>query len=232
MNTDLNTAAVHSYKLAQQLVGHYTAFGARPDPVVLYGKQFYEYLTSDSPYDFDTLLQSLETVVTRTIAGVSAASCNHNASQNKKILEAAKRMESLMRSSGQYYHGNRMDIKLESFKASCLEPQQIIDQAYKELDAYAAFATMALNNDWSEDPHLKLVDFLNNINDELDDELARLTKKFECEQETQRIKKESELSKSLSAYSEAYLMDNATDNDDNLKSPEIEILTHVKKKKL
>jgi len=40
------------------------------------------------------------------------------------------------------------------------------------------------------------------------------------------------LSKSLSAYSEAYLMDNATDNDDNLKSPEIEILTHVKKKKL
>ena len=184
MNTDLNTAAFHSYKLAQQLVSQYTAFGAKPDPVVLYAKQFYEYLTSDSPYNFDTLLQSLETTVTRASAEVAAASCNHNASQNKKILEAAKKMETLMRSSGQYYHGNRMDIQLKGFKASCLEPQQVIDQAYKELDAYAAFATMALNNDWSEDPHVRLVDFLNNINDDLDDELARLTKKFEFEEET------------------------------------------------
>lgn len=227
MNTDLNTAAFHAYKLAQQLASQYTAFGAKPNPVVLYAKEFYQYLTSDSPYDFDTLLQSLETVVTRASAEVSAAYCNHNASNNKKVLEAAKNMESLMRSS-RSYHGNRMDIQLKSFKTSSLEPNQVVDQAYKELDAYASFAAMALNNDWSEDPNVKMVEFLKDINDDLDDELAMLNKKFE--EEAERVKKDFALKSSLSAYSEAYLMD-VIDND-NLKSQEIEILTHIKKKKL
>ena len=148
MNIDLNTAAFQAYQSAQQLVTHYTSYGAQPDPVVVYAKKFYEYLTSDTSYDFDTLSQSLKTVVGRHCAEMSAQYCQHNDDNNRKILKAAKSMESAMRSSGAHYSSSRMSIHLDDFEVECLSPQHIVRECFNELDEYANFVRMATSNDW------------------------------------------------------------------------------------
>lgn len=152
MNIDLNTAAFQAYQLAQQLVTHYTSYGAQSEPVAVYAKNFYEYLTSDTSYDFDTLSQSLQTVVGRHCAQMSAQYCQHNDNNNAKILKAAKSMESAMRSSGAYYSASRMSINLDHFAVNCVSPQNIVRECLNELEQYAEFVKMALSNTWEVPP--------------------------------------------------------------------------------
>lgn len=220
MNTDLNTAASQSYELAQQLVNHYTSYGSQSEPVVVYAKEFYEYLISDIPYDFDALSQSLKTVVGRICAQMSAQYCRHNDENNSKILKAAKNMESSMRSSGQYYSSLKMSIKLEPFAVKCLSPQEIVNQSFNELDQYASFVKMAISNDWSEDPHFNLVKIIDELSKEMDEGLQAFSvvqdakiKQMEIEMKKNRLNSFSTLPKKLAeqlekrklnAYNEAY----------------------------
>lgn len=223
MNIDLNTAASQSYEMAQRLVNHYTSYGSQSDPVVVYAKEFYEYLTSDIPYDFDTLSQSLKTVVGRHCAQMSAQYCQHNHNHNKQILKAAKNMESSMRLSGSsYYNSWVMSIKLEPFAVECVSPQEIVNQSFKELDQYASFVKMATSNDWSEDPHLDLVKMLDELSKDMDDDLEAFSvvqdakikqKEIEMEIEKNRLNSfstpyqklaEQLKTRKLNAYNEAY----------------------------
>lgn len=225
MNIDLNTAASHSYELAQQLVNHYTAYGAPSEPVVAYAKEFYEYLTSDIPYDFDTLSQSLKTVVGRHCAQMSAQYCRHNDENNNRILKAAKNMESAMRSSRGYYSSSKMSLTLQSFAVKVVSPQEIVNQSFNELDQYATFVKMATTNNWSGDQN-NLTKVLDELLKKMDEDLSTLSaaqqdemkaqiKKYEWEAQREKGRSNSSLTPyqelanqlkedELNIYNEAY----------------------------
>lgn len=241
MNIDLNTAASQSYELAQQLVNHYISYGAQSEPVMAYAKEFYEYLTSDIPYDFDTLSQSLKTIVGRHCAQMSAQYCRHNDKNNNKILKAAKEMESAMRSSRNFYSSSRMSISLPSFSVKSVSPQEIVNQSFNELDQYAAFVKMATSNDWSGNPD-NFTKLLDELVKKMDEDLSTLSadqhdkikaqiKKYELEMEREKIRSNSsatpyqklanQLKPNLSTYNEAYwdLHDEPDDLHGDLHSP-------------
>lgn len=209
MNIDLNTAAFQSYQLAQQLVNHYIAYKASPPSVGDYAKEFYTYLTSDIPHEFDTLLQSLHTTVGRLCANMAAGYGRHNAANNAKILEASQNMENLMRATGSgSYYGTRMRTNLENFKVVCVSPVDVVDQSFKELDQYAKFVQMALTNSWglplrlnqedSDDAHFKE---MAEMKDEHDAYEMMLFKMSDVE------KKRTDKMSKMSVYNEAYLID-------------------------
>lgn len=199
MNIDLNTAAFQSYQLAQQLVNHYIAYKASPPSVGDYAKEFYAYLTSDIPHEFDTLLQSLHTTVGRLCANMAAGYGRHNAANNAKILEASQSMENLMRATGSgSYYGTRMRINLENFKVVCASPVDVVNQSFTQLDQYAEFVQMALTDSWDGAG-------VNGGNDA--DTKFKEMEEYEIMLKISGIEKKRNQLEKMSAYNEAYLMD-------------------------